>query len=92
MFSDQAVFSEMRQAAELLQQFSGFFVSTALRFQLAMRHTCFCPVALFDLHGVFFNLGTLGCSQHLGVASLASIVSGDGCSIFRVQIDFQFPV
>ena len=51
-----------------------------------MHHTRSCPVALFDPHGVFFDLGALGCSQHPGVASPVSIVFGDGYSVFEVQI------
>jgi hypothetical protein len=43
-------------------------------------------VALFDPHGVFLDLGALGCSQHPGVASPVSIVFGDGYSVFEVQI------
>jgi len=52
------VFSETRRAVELLQQFSGLFYYLLC---LAMHHTCSCPVALSDTHGVFFHLGMLGC-------------------------------
>jgi len=50
-----------------------------------MHRTRSCPVALFDLHGVFFDLGALDCSQRPGVASPVSIVSGDGYSVVEVQ-------
>ena len=38
------------------------------------------------------SLGALGYLQRHGATSPASIVSGDGYSIFGVQIDFQFTV
>lgn len=57
-----------------------------------MHHTRSCPVALFDPHGVFFDLGALGCSQRPGVTSLASIVSGDGYSVAERKIDFRFSI
>lgn len=57
-----------------------------------MHHTRSCPVALFDPHGVFFDLGALDWLRCLGVASPVSIVSGDGYSVFEVQIDFRFSI
>ena len=50
-----------------------------------MHHTRSYPVALFDLHGVFFDLGALGCSQRFGVVSPVSIVSGDGYSVVEAR-------
>jgi hypothetical protein len=85
------VFSETRQAAELLQQFSGFFTGSVFSLSgflgLAMHHTGSCPAALFDQHSVFFPLarsivGAL--RQRPGAASPESIVSGDGYSVFKV--------
>ncbi len=51
-----------------------------------MHHTRSCPVALFDLHSVFFILGALSFPQRLGVTSPVSIVSGDGYSVVEVQL------
>ena len=85
------MFSETRQAAELLQQFSGFFTGSVFSLSgflgLAMHHTGSCPAALFDQHSVFFPLarsivGAL--RQRPGAASPESIVSGDGYSVFKV--------
>ena len=50
-----------------------------------MHHTRTYPVALFDLHGVFFDLGALSFLQRPGVTSLASIVSGDGYSVVEAH-------
>ena len=50
-----------------------------------MHRTRSCPVALFDLYGVFFDLGALGYSQYPGVASPVSIVSGDGYLVVEVR-------
>ena len=82
------MFSETRQAAELLQQFSVFLQGLSFSFLvLAMHHTGSCPAALFDQHSVFFPLarsivGAL--RQRPGAASPESIVSGDGYSVFKV--------
>ena len=59
--TDWAVFSEMQQAVELLQQFSGLFYDDCLLLVSGHHHTCSCPVAMFDTHDVCVHLGTLGC-------------------------------
>ena len=79
-----------KKAAKLLQQFSGFsFCQNNIRLSplsaLGLPCTIPVPAPLF-LRGVYLCLGTLDCSaQRRGDTSPASIISGDGYSIVKVQ-------
>ena len=51
-----------------------------------MHRTRSCPAALFDLHGVFAALvRSTALPRRHGVTSPASIISGDGYVVVKVQ-------
>lgn len=92
--TDWAVFSETQRTVELLQQFSGLFYYLLCS---AMHHTCSCPAALVDTHGVFFHLGMLGCFSSGSVPAVllrwvSTLVMGIQFSRYIVGNAMEFPI